>query len=74
MITRLVDQKGIDLLTRVLDEMLYSGMQVIVLGTGDPYYEDSLRRMADHRPDQLSIISVMMMNLLVKFIQVVICS
>ncbi|HHX38117.1 MAG TPA: glycogen synthase GlgA [Clostridiaceae bacterium] len=55
MITRLVDQKGIDLLTRVLDEMLYSGMQVVVLGTGDPYYEDSLRRMSDHRPNQLSI-------------------
>lgn len=55
MITRLVDQKGIDLLTRVLDEMLYDGMQVVILGTGDPYYEDSLRQMAGRRPDQLSI-------------------
>lgn len=55
MITRLVDQKGIDLLTRVLDEMLYDGMQVIVLGTGDPFYEDALRSMSSHRPNQLSI-------------------
>lgn len=54
-ITRLVDQKGIDLLTRVLDEMLFDGMQVVILGTGDPFYENELRKMSGHRPEQLSI-------------------
>ncbi len=54
-ITRLVDQKGIDLLIRILDEMLYDGMQVVILGTGDPYYESTLRKMSGNRPQQLSI-------------------
>ncbi len=55
MITRLVDQKGIDLILRVLEEMLYDGMQVVLLGTGDPYYEEKLREMSGLRPGQLSI-------------------
>lgn len=55
MITRLVDQKGIELLIRILDEMLFDGMQVVILGTGDPFFEETLRNMQDHRRNQLSI-------------------
>ena len=55
MISRLVDQKGIDLLTRVLEEMVDNNMQVVILGTGDPYYEDNLRSMSASRPGRLSI-------------------
>ena len=46
MITRLVDQKGLDLLLRVLEEMLFDGMQVAILGTGDAYYENALSDIA----------------------------
>ena len=46
MISRLVDQKGLDLLLRVVEEMLYDGMQIVVLGTGDAYYERSLADIA----------------------------
>ena len=39
MISRLVEQKGIDLLIHVLDRLIDDGMQVVVQGTGDPFYE-----------------------------------
>jgi starch synthase len=47
MISRLVDQKGLDLLLYVVEEMLYDGMQVVILGTGDPYYERALEDIAN---------------------------
>ena len=43
MITRLTDQKGMDLVAYILDRMLDSEMQLIVIGTGDPRYENMLR-------------------------------
>jgi starch synthase len=55
MITRLVDQKGLDLLIRVIDEMLEGGMQLAILGTGDAYYENTLKEMAARNPDQLAV-------------------
>jgi starch synthase len=42
MVSRLVDQKGLDLFLRVVEEMLFDGMQIAVLGSGDPYYERNL--------------------------------
>jgi starch synthase len=53
MISRLVDQKGMDLLLRVLDEMLYDGMQVVILGTGDSYYENALAAIAKKSPEKM---------------------
>lgn len=43
MITRLASQKGIDLLSRILDELLNENIQFIILGTGEKEYEDILR-------------------------------
>jgi len=53
MISRLVDQKGLDLFLRVLDEMLYDGMQVVVLGTGDAYYEHALTEISRKNPEKM---------------------
>ncbi len=50
LVSRLVDQKGLDLLLRVLDELLDTGMQLIVLGTGEAYYEHELRACQERRP------------------------
>jgi starch synthase len=55
MVTRLVDQKGIDLLICVLDELMSIPIQLVILGTGDPYYEDFLTDYADRTP-QMSVI------------------
>ena len=54
MISRLVDQKGLDLLLRILDEMLHSGIQVAVLGTGEAYYEEALCEIAGRNKGRMS--------------------
>ena len=53
MISRLVDQKGLDLLLRVVEEMLYDGMQIVILGTGDAYYERALADIAARNPGKM---------------------
>ena len=50
MVTRLVDQKGMDLFLRVVEEMLFDGMQVVVLGTGNSFYERTLLEIAKRNP------------------------
>lgn len=37
-ISRLVDQKGFDLIAEAMDELMKSNLQMILLGTGDPKY------------------------------------
>lgn len=43
MVGRLTAQKGIDLVQCVLDELMGEDVRVIVLGSGDPSYEDFFR-------------------------------
>lgn len=43
---RLVEQKGIDLLTEVAGDLLDGGAQMVVLGTGEPKYEAAWRELA----------------------------
>lgn len=50
MITRLTPQKGINLLMPVIDELMNSGIQMAVLGTGYPEYEEFLREVERKYP------------------------
>ena len=43
LISRLTDQKGLDLVNAILPELIDGNTQVVVLGTGDAHYEDSFR-------------------------------
>ncbi len=53
-ISRLVSQKGLDLVAHILDDILSQDVQMVVLGTGDGYYEDMFRIKASHYPTKLS--------------------
>ncbi len=46
MITRLASQKGIDLLLHVAEELLSKRVQLVILGTGEQQYEDTLMYLA----------------------------
>ncbi len=54
-VTRLVEQKGIDLLLDALDEILRRPVQLVVLGQGNPEYAARLRERARVYPDQLAV-------------------
>ncbi|MBQ9272997.1 MAG: glycogen synthase [Mogibacterium sp.] len=43
LISRLTDQKGLDLVNEILPSLIDGNTQVVVLGTGDVRYEDSFR-------------------------------
>lgn len=56
MVTRLVEPKGLDLVTRVLDEWLhFDEVQFVILGTGDYAYEEWFRQAAARHPDKLAV-------------------
>ncbi len=43
MITRLTDQKGLDLLAWCMDALLGTPVQLVIVGTGDAHYENMMR-------------------------------
>lgn len=45
-VSRLTDQKGFDLIDYMMDEMCQDAVQIAVLGTGDPKYENMFRHFA----------------------------
>ena len=55
MITRLVEQKGIDLITESAEQILKLDTQMIVLGSGDPKYHDFFEWLRRSYPDKVGI-------------------
>ena len=56
MVSRLVEQKGLDLLMQVLDQfMAYTNVQFAVLGTGESDYEQGLLEVATRFPTRFAV-------------------
>jgi len=55
MIGRLVEQKGIDLLLGALPELVTWPLRVVLLGTGQPEYEQALSDWQQRHPETLSV-------------------
>ena len=55
LISRLVDQKGLDLISQIADELLGHDLQIVVLGSGDPHYEEMFRNLRERYPDKVGV-------------------
>lgn len=55
MISRIVGQKGLDLIVSALPEILNIPAQFVLLGSGDPYYEHILREFARVFPERAAV-------------------
>lgn len=54
-LSRLTEQKGLDLLLAALPTLLREGVQLVVQGTGDPALEAAFLAAARNHPDQVSV-------------------
>ncbi len=54
LVSRLVDQKGLDIIAEAMGEMLQLDMQFVVVGTGDEKYENMFRHHAWCNPEKIS--------------------
>jgi starch synthase len=55
MVTRLDHQKGLSLVEEIVDYLMHLDMQFVLLGTGDPRYHESFRRLAETYPEKASV-------------------
>lgn len=55
LISRLVDQKGLDLVNNIARYVMNCGTQFVLLGTGDPKYEESFSKLAKEFPRKAGI-------------------
>ncbi|QDT22740.1 glycogen synthase GlgA [Gimesia chilikensis] len=53
-ISRMTDQKGFSLILDAAENLLATDVQLVILGTGDPYHETSFSELARRFPDKVS--------------------
>jgi starch synthase len=54
-VSRLTEQKGLDLLLATVPEIIKRGGQLVVFGTGDPALETGLQRVAHTHPESVAV-------------------
>jgi len=55
MISRLVDQKGFDILAEAINTLMALNIQMVILGIGDEKYHKLLQDLAKKHPDKISV-------------------
>ncbi len=55
LISRLVDQKGLDLIEEIRGELMRLPIQLVVLGTGDKKYEKMFKDLQENYPDKVAV-------------------
>ena len=55
MVTRMADQKGLDILAASVEGLVKRGVQLIVLGTGEEKYQQIFRELAKRYPNQVAV-------------------
>ncbi|HTV01547.1 MAG TPA: glycogen synthase GlgA, partial [Luteitalea sp.] len=55
MISRMVDQKGLDLIASVSEQLPHLGAAFVILGTGEPWYEEMWRSLSRRYPDRVGV-------------------
>lgn len=54
LISRLTHQKGCDLIVNMIDRFLQRDIQLVILGTGDYWYEETFKNLQYRYPDKVS--------------------
>ncbi len=54
-VSRFATQKGFDLLAAIADRLAQRRLFLVALGTGEPYYENLLRSLAERYPDRFAV-------------------
>ncbi len=55
LISRLVEQKGLQSILEAMTELMKMPLQLVILGSGEKHYEESLVSLAEQYPDKCSI-------------------
>ena len=55
MVSRMVDQKGLDIIAAALPDLLRFDVTFVILGTGEPRYQDMWRQLAARHPDRVAV-------------------
>lgn len=54
LVSRLVDQKGLNLIAEIIDKLMQKDIQFVVLGEGEPYYEQFFKNLKTNYPDKVA--------------------
>ncbi len=54
MVTRLVRQKGLDLLISIMDKLIQMNIQIVILGSGDKIYEEHFSNLKIYYPNKVT--------------------
>lgn len=54
-VTRLAEQKGVDLIIYAIEQLVREDVQIVILGSGDYFYENKLLSLQEQFPDKISV-------------------